>query len=230
MIFNINSTRGHKGSLLVHTKTKGPTSGCRSHMMSRTKVIDIISIVSDVLPLGYHTTRKDDSVVCVLTWQRQVVPGVIQTPSLRSSSPSFPRHLHHNHCLAISSAWEFSLKFYLPGTHRIDLNISSLKWCSLNNCNWCVSLDIAYILALRNTTFTRKNESKDDIGIMDERSLWWLRGVADTTWYRSRNSVTDYCEIIYPSTFLGSMPCATQDTSRLWTDDSSGTVLVVATL
>ena len=29
----------------------------------------------------------------------------------------------------------------------MDLNISSLKWCSLNNCNWCVSLDTAYILA-----------------------------------------------------------------------------------
>ena len=26
--------------------------------------------------------------------------------------------------------------------------LSSLKWCSLNNCNWCVSLDISYILAL----------------------------------------------------------------------------------
>ena len=23
-----------------------------------------------------------------------------------------------------------------------------MKWCSLNNCNWCVSLDIAYMLAL----------------------------------------------------------------------------------
>ena len=30
----------------------------------------------------------------------------------------------------------------------MDLNLSSLKWCSLNNCNWCVSLDISYILAL----------------------------------------------------------------------------------
>ena len=41
----------------------------------------------------------------------------------------------------------FSLKFnlfnQLPGTHYIDLNISTLKWCSLINCNWCVSLDIA---------------------------------------------------------------------------------------
>ena len=25
---------------------------------------------------------------------------------------------------------------------------STLKWCSLRNCNWCVSLDIAYFLAL----------------------------------------------------------------------------------
>ena len=31
----------------------------------------------------------------------------------------------------------------------MDLNISCLKWCSLNNCNWCVSLDIANIFALR---------------------------------------------------------------------------------
>ena len=42
---------------------------------------------------------------------------------------------------------KFSLKFNLfnelPGTHQIDSNLSSLKWCSLFNCNWCVSLDIA---------------------------------------------------------------------------------------
>ena len=30
----------------------------------------------------------------------------------------------------------------------MDLNMSSLKWCSLINCNWCVSLDISKILAL----------------------------------------------------------------------------------
>ena len=30
-----------------------------------------------------------------------------------------------------------------------SLNLPSLKWCSLINCNWCVSLDIVYILALR---------------------------------------------------------------------------------
>ena len=37
----------------------------------------------------------------------------------------------------------------------IDLNLYSLKWCSLNNCNWCVSLDIAYILALTLNVRTR---------------------------------------------------------------------------
>ena len=30
-----------------------------------------------------------------------------------------------------------------------SLNISSLKWCSLINCNWCVSLDISSIFALK---------------------------------------------------------------------------------
>ena len=30
----------------------------------------------------------------------------------------------------------------------IDFNLSNLKWCSLNNCNWCVSLDIGYMLPL----------------------------------------------------------------------------------
>ena len=28
-------------------------------------------------------------------------------------------------------------------THQIDLNISSLKWCSVINCNWCVLLCIS---------------------------------------------------------------------------------------
>ena len=31
---------------------------------------------------------------------RHVVPDVFQPPQLRSSSPSFPRHLHHHHSLA----------------------------------------------------------------------------------------------------------------------------------
>ena len=31
----------------------------------------------------------------------------------------------------------------------IDLNISSLNWCSLLYCNWSIPLGIAYILALR---------------------------------------------------------------------------------
>ncbi len=36
-----------------------------------------------------------------------------------------------------------NLSYSLPGTHKIDLNLSSFKWGSLINCNWCVSLDIA---------------------------------------------------------------------------------------
>ena len=28
-----------------------------------------------------------------------------------------------------------------------------MKWCSFRNCNWCVSLDIAYILALRTKVY-----------------------------------------------------------------------------
>ena len=44
------------------------------------------------------------------------------------------------------------LKFIyrLPLNHLIDLNISSLIWCSLIDCNWCISLDIALMLALNN--------------------------------------------------------------------------------
>ena len=51
--------------------------------------------------------------------------------------------------------WEFSLKLHLvyefPGNHLIDLNLSSLKWSILINCNWCISLIIVLILALMNT-------------------------------------------------------------------------------
>ena len=36
----------------------------------------------------------------------------------------------------------FNLSNWLSGTRSIDLNLSSLKWCSLINCNGCVSLDI----------------------------------------------------------------------------------------
>ena len=36
-----------------------------------------------------------------------------------------------------------SLFNLLLGTHWIKLNLSSLKWCILINCNLCVSLDIA---------------------------------------------------------------------------------------
>ena len=34
---------------------------------------------------------------------------------------------------------------YQEITISIDLNNSSLKWCSLINCNWCVSLDISQL-------------------------------------------------------------------------------------
>ena len=39
--------------------------------------------------------------------------------------------------------------------------MSCLKWCSLINCNWCVSLAIAYILALK-----FKELSHEDVNII----------------------------------------------------------------
>ena len=38
----------------------------------------------------------------------------------------------------------FNISF-LPNYH---VKYYIVKWCSLINCNWCVSLDIDYILAL----------------------------------------------------------------------------------
>ena len=47
--------------------------------------------------------------------------------------------------------------FTIPGIHEIELILSSLKWCSLINCNLCVSLHIAKILTLRRV-FQNKTE------------------------------------------------------------------------
>ena len=50
-----------------------------------------------------YETPPSSSVLSVLPGQfslGQVVPDAIQPPPLWSSSPSFPRHLHHHHCLA----------------------------------------------------------------------------------------------------------------------------------
>ena len=49
-----------------------------------------------------YETPPSRPVLRVLLWQtplRQVVPDAIQPPPLWSSSPSFPRHLHHHHSL-----------------------------------------------------------------------------------------------------------------------------------
>ena len=43
---------------------------------------------------------------------------------------------------------KFNLFNYLPLNHQIDLMVSSLKWCSLIHCNWCVSLNIGSIILL----------------------------------------------------------------------------------
>ena len=43
--------------------------------------------------------RKFSPVLCFVPWQfslRQVIPGAFQPPSLWSSSPAFPRNLHHS--------------------------------------------------------------------------------------------------------------------------------------
>ena len=53
-----------------------------------------------------------------LPWQsslRQVVPDVIQPSPLPSSSPSFPRHLHHHHSLAY--VFHFSSQYMPTSTY-----------------------------------------------------------------------------------------------------------------
>ncbi len=103
-------------------------------------------------------------------WQKYCV--CISSPSLAIAGEPEKRHATRAHSQASGSCfwlvesalfgdhvslrlpWEFSVKFnlfnYLPGHHYINLNRSVLKWCSFINCNWCVSLGIAYILALKN--------------------------------------------------------------------------------
>ena len=78
----------------------------------------------------------------------------ISSPSLAVAGEHGTCHGRHTHKPQAVSNWlnpHSSLKFKLfkklPGNCYIDLNLSSLKWCSVINCNWCVSLDIAYILA-----------------------------------------------------------------------------------
>ena len=34
-----------------------------------------------------------------------------------------------------------------PQNHWIDLNLSSLKWCSLINCKWCISQDVVLVIS-----------------------------------------------------------------------------------
>ena len=42
----------------------------------------------------------------------------------------------------------------------MDLNLSSFKWCSLINCNWCVSLDIQSSLALSKYVLLQSNYNR----------------------------------------------------------------------
>ena len=55
-----------------------------------------------------------------------------------------------------NSLWEVSIEFfpemfnYFPGNHPIDVNLSSLKWCSLINADWCISRS-GYCVNFRDT-------------------------------------------------------------------------------
>ena len=46
-----------------------------------------------------------------------------------------------------------------------------MKWCSLKNCNWCVSLDISEIIALTNTRSTYSAKM---------HIFQWINTVSDT--------------------------------------------------
>ena len=57
---------------------------------------------------------------------------------------------------------EFSLKCNFPGNPQIGLNLSSLKWFSLINCNRCILLDTGLILALLAThALAATSQSRD---------------------------------------------------------------------
>ena len=48
---------------------------------------------------------------------------------------------------------------FLPKYRVIYYDYTVVKWCSLINCNWCVWLDIVYILALMSRNVIQWNPS-----------------------------------------------------------------------
>ena len=89
---------------------------------------------------------------------RQVGPGTIQSPPLRSSSPSFARHIHHHHSLAHiifyslsllnRPTWPHTTSTYFPArslitqANRLSTLPSSCNIPRMNNLTF--SLNVRY--------------------------------------------------------------------------------------
>ena len=56
----------------------------------------------------------------------------------------------------------FGFKILFLPKYRVIYYDYTVKWCSLINCNWCVSLDIVYILALNTLGPELRSASKQN--------------------------------------------------------------------
>ena len=64
-----------------------------------------------------YDTLPDNPALCFIPVQfslRQAVPDIIQPLALRTSSPSFPRHLYHHHSLAHTFFFFYSQYMSIP--------------------------------------------------------------------------------------------------------------------
>ena len=66
--------------------------------------------------------------------------------------------------LLTSLLFVFAISF-LP-KYRVNYYDYIMKWCFGISCNWCVSLDIAHILALKVSFITLTNRAYSDNNIL----------------------------------------------------------------
>ena len=67
-----------------------------------------------------------------INWTRQSIGGACQSSEMA----------------ALLNSLSFMFKYVFLPTYRVKHYGHIVKWCSGIQCDWCVSLDIAYILAL----------------------------------------------------------------------------------